>query len=97
MTPMAQFEESARTIWRSDLGRVEKGQRLKAVRKAIVHYVERLDQKRPECVGDAWKLRSFERVRNYLTQLGADVEELALECEKPAKKATDVASGPYAA
>lgn len=82
MNPVIQFEESARTIWRSDLSSEEKCRRLKGVRSAVLHYVDRLELKRAENSTDSWRIRSFDRMRNYLLHLAADVEELALECER---------------
>lgn len=69
-------------VWRSDLASDEKRERLMSVRKAVAHYIERLDRKRTENANDLWRVRAFDRVRSYLTQLAADVEELALECER---------------
>ena len=99
MSPVAHFEESARTVWRSDLELVEKRRRLKGIRSAIVHYIERLDAKRAESAEDPWRVRSFDRVRGYLTHLAADVQELALDCERalPKKSPSSVAGSPYAA
>lgn len=88
MSPVAKFEESARTIWRSDLSADEKGKRLTAVRAALVHYIARLDAKKAEADADPWTARSFARVRRYLVLFAADVEDLSLKCEtmKPKKK-----------
>lgn len=87
MSPIAQFEESARTLWRSDLECQEKRRRLKAIRAGILRYVERLDDGQLASDADPWRARSFDRVRSYLTHLAADVEDLALTCERAAPQA----------
>lgn len=85
MSPVVQFEESARTIWRSKMSLPEKGAKLRRVRSAIVQYVGRLDEKRASSASDPWTARSYDRVRNYLVHLASDVENLSLECERNPK------------
>lgn len=95
MSPVAQFEESARTAWRSDLSFSEKGKRLKAIRAAVLHYVGRLDGM---AGGDRWDARTVDRTRSYLKALAADLEELSLECERaPHPKRPKMATGTYVA
>lgn len=96
MNPVAQFEESVRTAWRSNLSAGEKAKRLKSIRAAILHYLVRIGG---ASEGDAWAIRSLDRARSYLKHLAADVEELALECERTrvAKKARSMVTRPYVA
>jgi hypothetical protein len=85
--PLAQFEESARTVWRSDLGGAAKGKRLKEIHSAIVHYIARMDTRRTASGLDPWTARSYDRVRAYLKHLASDVEDLSLQCERLPTKA----------
>lgn len=98
MSPIAQFEASARTVWRSKLSPADKSKRLHDVRSAIGKYVARLDERRKSAGLDPWVERSFDRVRSYLVHLASDVESLSLECERSAgAKPPGAMTAPYVA
>lgn len=78
MNPVTQFEQSAKTVWKSDLSANEKRKRLRSIRAAIDHYLGRLNG---TAESGKWESLCLSRVRNYLKQLAQDVEDLAVECD----------------
>ncbi len=75
--PVMVFEQRARQILTSNLGKEEKAARLTDLSNAISKYVARLNVHLDSTNLDGWSAMTANRFRIYLCQLGDDVRKLA--------------------